>query len=290
MENVEWGVAFSGGGQLGFAHIGVIRALEEAGIEPVAIAGTSAGSIFGGFWACKKTAAEMEDWAGGLETGKLIDFYFSFIHVVKIIVQLFGGKVRDFGLPPGVFRGEKFYREMKRFIGDIRIKDIDIPLAIPAVDLDTGEEVIFSNRPEADFGVFVMPQEILLADAIRASIGVPGVFAPWYVAGRRLVDGGLADNLPVRRLRLLGAKERIAVDVGDAIPFEQPASKSLPGVLERSIAIMTRQLVSARHEESEVSIEPILPSVMIGDFRQNDILLKNGYNAAKEVLQAYFSA
>ena len=68
-----WGIAFSGGGQRGFAHVGVIRALEEFGVEPVAIAGTSAGSIFGGLWACGKTAEEMTVWSRQLETRKLLE-------------------------------------------------------------------------------------------------------------------------------------------------------------------------------------------------------------------------
>lgn len=291
MSNSGWGVAFSGGGQRGFAHIGVIRGLEQFGLTPVAITGTSAGAIFGGFWACGKTAAEMEAWSKQLDTRKLLDVYFSLGHLAKIIIQWLTNRTLDFQLPPGIFRGEKFYREIKRFIGDVELSDIPLPLAIPAVDLDTGEEVIFSNRPELLLaeGIQTMPSNVKLADAIRASIAVPGVFAPWVVAGRRLVDGGLSDNIPVRRLHPLGASRRMIVDVGEPIPYTENASNSLPGIAERSVAILTRQLVRAKQESAEIVVAPQLPSVMIGDFSQNEVLVKSGYQAALKTLTDYFS-
>ncbi len=289
MSGDNWGVAFSGGGQLGFAHIGIIRALTEKHIKPVAIAGTSAGSIFGSFWACGRTAEEMATWAQQLETRQLLDFYFSWHHLARTLFQLLRRNPLNLPLPPGIFRGEKFYDAMKELLGDNRVKDAGIPLAIPAVDLDTGEEVLFSNHPRAAeiFTETVMPATVKLVDAVRASIGVPGVFAPWRVAGRRLVDGGLADNLPLRRLPPLGAEKIIAADVGESIPYHEAASESLVGILERSVAVLTRQLVQSRHTETDILIDPDLPQVIIGDFRFTQLLIENGYHSAREALDSY---
>ncbi len=175
------GIALSSGGARGTAHIGVLRALEEAGIPIGAIAGTSVGAWVGGCY------------AAGVPLGDLARYWRD--------LRWYG--VGKHLLPGPVWRGwtsgRSLWHAIRAFVGDVRIEDLGIPFVAVATDLTTGEAVWIDRGP--------------LADAICASGAVPGLVAPRRWEGRWLIDGGVVDPLPVAATRALGAEVVLAVDV-----------------------------------------------------------------------------
>jgi len=174
------GIALGGGSARGWAHIGVLAALAERGIEPEIICGTSIGALVGGIAAAGKLA-ELEAWVAALtrrDVLGLVDF------------TIAGG---------GLIGGQKLINLYRQHLGDVTIEELPRRFAAVATDLDSGSEVWL--------------QEGSLLDAIRASISLPGMFTPVRRGGRWLVDGGLANPVPVSLCRVLGADVVIAVDL-----------------------------------------------------------------------------
>jgi len=193
------GIALGGGGARGFAHIGVFKALQRAGVFPRLVAGTSMGGIVGAMYARGMSAEQMED-------------------AVKQAVRGRRDMIRAVDLrltQTGFVRGARIYDYIAKVIGpETRFSDLRRPLAMVAVDLNTGREVVLDNGR--------------VADALRATISVPGVFLPVEIGSLRLVDGGMLNNLPVDVVRRMGAEAVIAVDV---LPNFQANTPGLPSVV-----------------------------------------------------------
>ncbi|BEQ14886.1 patatin-like phospholipase family protein [Desulfoferula mesophila] len=174
------GLALGSGSSRGWAHIGVIRALAEAGVEISCIAGTSIGALVGAGFALDKMDV-LEEFARQLDWKQIV----SFLDVVFPRSGLFdGGKITEF------FRGH---------VHEVNIQDLPLPYCAVATDLATGDEVVFSQGD--------------LVEAIRASVSIPGVFTPARRDGAFLVDGGLVNPVPVSVARRMGADYVIAVDL-----------------------------------------------------------------------------
>jgi len=174
------GLALGGGAALGWAHIGVLQVLEEAGLRPAVVAGTSIGSIVGAAYALGEME-RVEEVALGVnwfEMARHADF------------DLFGA---------GLLGGDRITETLRRYFGDVAIEDLDTPYAAVAADLANNEKVVFRSGP--------------VVEAVRASISIPGIFRPVRQGGRLLVDGGLCDPVPVSVCRAMGATRVIAVDV-----------------------------------------------------------------------------
>ncbi len=184
------GIALSSGGARGLAHVGVLQVLEENGIEIHAIAGSSMGAYVGALWAAGFSGSDLADLAREMEDPHEL------------------WKLADPVIPPlkGLFHGIKARKHLERSIGDLRIEDLERQLLIVAVDIETKERVVIQNGR--------------LSEAVHASCAMPGIVAPVTINGRRCVDGGVADPLPVGVLRKFAEVDRIiAVSV---IPtFEQ---------------------------------------------------------------------
>ncbi len=174
------GLALGGGGALGWAHIGVIRALEEACLEIDCVAGTSIGSVVGAAYLAGKLD-ELEHIAREIDWKRLLRL---------ADVQL-GGK--------GLLGGKAVIKEFERVIGTLDVEDLSRPFAAVAADLVSGDEVHLMQGS--------------LSSAVRASMSIPGVFTPLSYEGRVLVDGGIVNPLPVSAAKALGAELVIAVDV-----------------------------------------------------------------------------
>jgi NTE family protein len=174
------GLALGGGAALGWAHIGALRALEEAGIVPDVVAGTSMGAIVGAAWLC-----------GALDALEGIARSMSWQRLVAFADPKLGA--------PGLLRGDAIVRELVRHFGSRRIEDLPRPFVAVAADLISGTEVEIREGP--------------LELAVRASFSVPGVFLPVGRKGQLLVDGGLVNPIPVTAAHSLGADFVIAVDV-----------------------------------------------------------------------------
>ena len=178
------GLALGGGVARGWAHIGAIRALLEAGIKPDIITGTSIGAVVGGAYLSGKLDV-LEDWARKLNRRRMMSY----------MDVRWGGS--------GFMRGERLARVLNHYMGDVRIEDLDRKFIAVACDLRTGYEVWL--------------QKGLIVPAIRASYALPGAFEPIEIDGRHMIDGALVNPVPVSACRALGAHMVIAVSLnGDA--------------------------------------------------------------------------
>ena len=171
-------LALGSGGARGFAHIGVIKALEEAGIVPDIVTGSSSGAVVAALYASGRPARELEEIALGLEQGELVDY------------ALFGN---------GWVKGEALQEFVNRMVNGRPIEQLARPFAVIATEARSGRMVVF-NR--GDTGI-----------AVRASASVPRIFVPPVINGEEHVDGGLSSPVPVKVARAMGADVVIAVDV-----------------------------------------------------------------------------
>lgn len=225
------GLALGGGAARGFAHVGVIQVLEQNGIRPDLVVGTSAGSMVAAMYASGKTAAELEATALSMEEATLTDWSLPIM-----------GR--------GMLRGEALTRYVRQAVGGKLLENMSIPLGVLATDLATGQGVLF-RRGDA-------------AQAVRASSAVPGVFAPVSITGRDYVDGGLVAPVPVRYARDMGAEVVLAVDISSAP--EGNAAVGNVQVLLQTFAIMGQSI--NRHElaGADVVLRPALVGVGSADF------------------------
>ncbi|MCB1159006.1 MAG: patatin-like phospholipase RssA [Leptospiraceae bacterium] len=173
------GVALGSGAARGLSHIGVLRALEDLGIYPEVVAGTSSGSLVGAAYSAGRLN-ELEDWLKGLEWKDVVSFF-------------------DFTLSGGLIKGNKLFNYFKNYFGEKKIEDLNLPFAAVACELETGQEIWLRSGE-------VLP-------AVRSSIALPGVITPVYYKGKWLIDGGVVNPVPVSVCRALGAEYIIAVDL-----------------------------------------------------------------------------
>ncbi len=245
------GLALGGGAARGFAHVGVIQVLEQNGIRPDLVVGTSAGSLVAALYASGKTSAQLEIAALGMEEATLTDW----------------------GLPimgRGLLRGEALARYVRRAVDGKPLEGMSLPLGVLATDLSTGSGVLFRRGDTAQ--------------AVRASSAVPGIFAPVDIAGRAYVDGGLVAPVPVRQARDMGAEVVLAIDISSA-PEGNATVGSLQ-VLLQTFAIMGQNI--NRHElaGADVIVRPALAGVGGADFASRKRSIEAGRAAMLAALPA----
>ena len=294
---MKLGIALSGGGAKGFAHIGVLSVLEKAGIEFSAVSGTSMGAFVGAFYAADKL--------GDLQQGAV------------------GIKLRDIPLllsptlsKKGFMTGKKIIRFLKESLGKEKIEELSKKYAAVCADLNNGEVVTFT---EGD-----------LISAVRASIAIPGLFIPVVFNNKLLVDGGILEPLPVRAVRELGSDFVVGVDVitgsidhpgghrkrndSDSMNVDSGLSSiyeiiksfaktdknklinekdikyvfdklSVVSILKRSILLNQKQLISHVLERFPVDflIRPDLTGVGVSDFHRAEHIIEIGKNEAEKI-------
>jgi NTE family protein len=275
-QEIRVALVLSGGGARGIAHIGAIKALERAQIPIDFLAGSSMGGIIAAAYACGLSPDEMVQEAG--ELSRVRQF-------LRLRVRQFL-RLADPGLPDaGLLRGQRLQAYFEERLGNRTFEQLERPLALMAVDLNTRKEVIL--------------QEGSVSVALRATMALPGLFMPLEIDGMRLVDGGLLNNLPVDVAKKTGAKIVIAVDVSpdpEDIPRSwETESRWLPGGLARTFVILdeaTRLMMKVIQEAKlekyppDVIIRPNLPSgvnVLAGYGRITDVV-EAGENAVEDLL------
>ena len=275
------GLALSGGGARGSAHIGVIRALEEAGVKIDLVAGTSMGAIIGALYASGHDADAIEeilvtmDWETALtDRPARIDRTMRLKELESrlLVPYRLGFNNGEIQLPLGVIEGQhldQVFHEILRPVIDIRDFDkLQIPFRAVATDLVSGEQVVLSKGS--------------LTEAVRASMSVPGVFAPVKVDGRLLVDGGMSNNLPVSVLREMGADIVIAVDISSPLLTEKQMTSVL-SVTEQLTNFLTRRTTEAQIAllgEEDLLIVPDLGNFSSANFNAAAEIVVSGYEAA----------
>ena len=241
------GLALGGGAARGFAHIGVIQVLEEAGIRPTLVVGTSAGSVVAALYASGKSGAELGQLADAMDESAITDWAFP-------------GR--------GLIRGEALARFVRDNTGGRSIEQMKLPLGIVATDLDNGQPILFQV---GDPGV-----------AVRASSAVPAVFQPVRIGSREYVDGGLVSPVPVRFARQMGAELVIAVDITD--PPDGGATGDVMRILLQTFSIMGRSINHFELRDADVVLRPRLPGVASADFAARKRTIQAGREAALAML------
>jgi NTE family protein len=243
-------VVLGGGSARGFAHIGVIKALEAGGIRPDLIVGSSAGSLVGAFWAAGYTGARMEELALKVQDTEVID--------------LVAGKAQY-----GLVAGKSLQNFVNQGIGGQPLERLKIPYAAIATRYPSGEMMVFR---EGDTGF-----------AVRASCSIPGVFMPASIQGADFLDGGLVSPVPVGTARKLGADLVVAVDIGGPDPSSGD-NKGLYNIIMRSFEIMSQSLRQLETADADIVIRPDVGRVQSTDFSARRLLIALGEHAGNRLL------
>jgi NTE family protein len=288
------GLALGSGSARGWAHIGVIRALEEAGIKPDIVCGTSIGALVGGAYA-DGDLDRLEKWVLELAWKDVVGFL-------------------DFTLSGGFIKGERLIGFFQEKFFDLEIAQLPVPFGAVATDLATGREIWL--------------REGMLSDAVHASIALPGLFAPVRREGRWLVDGGLVNPVPVSLARAMGAEVVIAVDLnsdligrhlrrpapaapgaapvkkpeergslisrlqagiaalGAGLPVHQEGPPSTLEVLSTAVNIMQVRITRSRlvGEPADVLVTPRLAHLGLMEFHRAKTAIEAGHRAAAHAI------
>lgn len=253
------GLALGSGAARGFAHVGVIQVLEEAGIQPDLVVGTSAGSLVAALYASGKNSAQLRRVAETMEEAEITDWMMPILN-------------------RGALRGEALARYVNTQVGGRLIEQMKIPLGIVATDLHNGDPMLFRRGNTGS--------------AVRASSAVPAVFQPVKIGAREYVDGGLVSPVPVRQAREMGANVVIAVDISTD-PEGSPASDTFQ-ILMQTFNIMGKSLNTVLLKDADVVVRPALMGVKSADFAARRKSIEAGREAMlkalpklKEVLSGY---
>jgi len=242
-------LVLGGGAARGFAHVGVIRILEQEKIPIHMIVGTSVGSLIGALYASDPNSFNLEWLAFSIEKDDIFDY--------SVIYSKMGP-----------VQGERLEKFIQTKVKAKTIEQMKIPFYAVATDLNAGNTWVFERGS--------------VAKAVRASSSIPGIFQPLELGGKMYVDGGVTNNLPVDVARAKGADIVIAVNISKNL--QNPQINSLFDVILQSINIMGRELVIYKSRGYDVLIEPNVGDVGTTDFTQKKRLMDAGIQAAKQAL------
>lgn len=250
-KKVRIGLALGGGAARGFAHIGVIKALEAQGIVPEIVVGTSAGSVVGALYASGLNGFSLQ----------------------RTALQMDEATISDWALPlfsksTGVLKGEALQNYVNKAVGNRPMEKLNLRFGAVATDLKTGQPILF-NRGNTGM-------------AVRASSAVPSVFQPVSIGGKTYVDGGLVAPVPVKFTREMGADFIIAVNISSAT--EGAATASSLDVLMQTFSIMGQRLNHFELKEADVVITPALGNMGSSDFGNRNLAILAGEQAAAAVM------
>jgi NTE family protein len=236
-------LVLGGGAARGFAHIGVIKALEAQGIVPDMVVGTSAGSVVGALYAAGMSGFDIQ----------------------KVALGMKEEMVADWTLPDrGVLKGEALQDFINEKVKNLSIQKLPRPLGVVATDLQNGEMVLFR---QGNTGM-----------AVRASSAVPGVFQPVNINGRDYVDGGLTSPVPAQAARTMGADFVIAVDISNV--SRRAKLTSTMDVLLQTFAIMGHTISSHELKDADIVIRPKTTAISSTDFDDRNLAILEGEKAA----------
>jgi NTE family protein len=241
-------LALGSGGSRGFAHIGVLKALEANGVHIDIVVGTSAGSVVGALYAAGYKSAEIE----------------------RIALDLDQDRLKDADLSTrGYIRGEQLQDFINRELKNRSIEQLDIPFIAVATQLDTGYPVTF-NRGNT-------------GKAVRASSSIPGVYYPVQIGEHEYVDGDLKSPVPVSVARAMGADIVIAVDISQQ-PKDQPYAQDIIDILKQSLRIMRQSVLAHELDAAQIVIRPDIGRTPEINEESKLRLIKNGEDAAIAML------
>jgi NTE family protein len=269
---------------LGVSHIGVLEILEENGIRPGIVTGTSAGGFVAALYAAGVSPARMRKMALEMKREDLFESNFRAGTFLLMLFRFFGDLMQFMTvLPRGILNGARIRDYVDSCTGKKSIAQAPLPLGLVAVDLNSGNRVVFTNCPPAEAvpgTVFV--REASLGLAVQASSAIPGVFEPVPFKGMLLVDGGVAEAVPVPLARQLGARAVTAVNLIERNNVTEP--QSIIQVILRSADVMTQQVAQYGLAAAELVIHPPAMQTDLGDFSHTMELIEGGRRAMLEAL------
>ncbi len=242
-------VVLGGGAARGFAHVGVLRVLEQEKIPIDMIVGTSVGSLIGAMYASNPDSFQLEWTSFELEKDDIFDF--------SILSSA-----------TGPVKGDKLEKFVTSKISTRNMEQLKVPFYAVAADLNTGEPVVFSSGP--------------ISKAVRASCSIPGVFTPLSYNNRQLIDGGVLGNIAPEVARKYGANLVIVVSIGKTI--QNKDTDTIVGITLQAIAIMSNKIDSYKIKEADVLISPDVGDVGTMDFTQKKRCMEAGIEAAKKAM------
>ncbi|WP_343729167.1 patatin-like phospholipase family protein [Duganella sp.] len=250
-KKIKIGLALGGGAARGFAHIGVIKALEAQGIYPDIVVGTSAGSVVGALYAAGNTGFQLQ----------------------KLAMEMDEAQISDWALPlfrksTGVLKGEALQAYVNKAVGNQPMEKLKIPFGAVAADLKDGKPILFQR---GNTGM-----------AVRASSAVPGVFQPVTINGHTYVDGGLVAPVPVRFARDMGADFVIAVNISTQADVQ--ATVSSLDVIMQTFSIMGQRINEYELRDADIVITPPLGKMASNDFNGRNQAVLAGEQAAAQVM------
>jgi len=244
----KFGLALSGGGSRGAAHVGVLRVLEQAHIKPDFIAGTSCGAIVGAFY------------SAGVPLSRQLAF----------VDRLRWRSLRMLGIPRmGFFHSGEMERILASAIGDRRLEDLPIPIAVVATEFRTARPVILREGP--------------VAHALSASSAIPVIFSPVQDGETVLVDGGLTDNLPVQVCRGMGADVVLAVRVVSGF-HEHRRYRNLFDVAMGTLELLVKDSTERGSESADLCLDPMVAHINPSDLSRSLELVAAGEACMREAL------
>ena len=242
-------LALGGGAARGFAHIGVIKALEAHGIAPDIVVGTSSGSLVGALYASGYGGSDLQ----------------------RAALQMNDTVIADWSLPDrGFIKGEALQNFVNQAVQNRPLEKLNKPFATVATDLQSGEAVVFRT---GNTGM-----------AVRASSSVPGVFQPVTINGREYVDGGLVSPVPVRAARGMGADLVIAVYISNNPRFGK--TRDSVDVMLQSFAIMGQSIAGFELSEADIVIRPDTGAMRGADFDNRNQTIIEGEKAGLAAIAA----
>jgi len=242
------GLALSGGAILGAAHIGVLKALDDQGIRVTHLTGTSMGALVGSLYAFGFSGAKIEAMAEELRWPDVTRFHPSRL---------------------GLLSMDRLVKTLRDRVGEARIEDAPLSLALVAADISTGEKVVLREGP--------------VAESATASACVPGVFIPMELDGRLLVDGGLVENLPISPLQAWGVETIVVVDVHMGRTYHRP--RNFIEVLSNALDIALANAARPKVTGADVVVTPDLEGFSRSEMQDIPSLVEEGYRAMMAMME-----
>ena len=246
--NTTIGLALGGGAAKGVAHVGVLKALEDANVDIEYIAGTSVGAMLAALYAFNVNIDTISELSRRLTLSKVTTFKLN---------------------KTGFFSTHSLKELMLEYLGDVNIEDAKIPLAIVATDINSGEEVILTSGS--------------VADAVCASAAIPGIYIPVVIGNRTLVDGGLVQNVPIEAVKALGAGVTIASHLSSVSHYSEPSH--VLDVMRNAFEIAVSHHTQDQVADADLLIGMDLSDFSLRDNTERyDELFAIGYDSANKAL------
>lgn len=269
MTSTSFTLVLSGGGLKGLAHIGVLQALAERGLEPSLVIGSSMGSLIAAGWAAGLGPAELYRRARSVRRRDV----FQVNHAEMALRRL---------LAPAIYRREPLEALIAALVGERTFRDLERPLLVNSVELNGGSQVLWG-----------LPglQDVRVADAVFASCALPGLFPPRYINGRWYVDGAVVENLPVRAAASAGRGPVIAVNLNSAVATRQQTElEGFPAIYARGLEMVMQTQIEGNLRgwvaPPLVMVQPRVEHISMFAFDRTGELVEEGYLATLEALDA----